>query len=116
MTKQLVIQLNSSESLVFWGLFGLFFTFPNYYKILIKKIFPIIIETSTPNLVLFKVLYFLSLAFITYKSYHWIIKLGKNIEKTGRLYNVNFKFYIVRIIFFGFLGIILAIILNNLLF
>ena len=112
----LVIKLNSSEALAFSGCFGLIFSIPNFYQIFLEKIFPIIIETSTNNEGLFKFLYVVLLLFITYESYHWIIQLATNIQKTQHLRNVDYNFYIVRIIFLGFVGIASAIFLNIWLF
>lgn len=110
-----IIKLNSSESLAFFGLFGLFFALPNYYQLLVERLFPIIIETSTNNAGLFKFLYVVILLFVTYESYYWIVQLAKNIEKTQRL-NVDFKLYLVKVMFFGLGGISSAVLLNKWLF
>jgi len=111
----LIIKLNSSESLAFFGLFGVFFALPNYYQLLVEKLFPIIIENSTSNLGLFKFLYVVILLFITYESYHWIIQLAETIDKTQRL-KVDFNYYLVKVVFFGLVGITSAILLNKWLF
>ena len=111
----LVIKLNSSEALAFSGLFGLFFSLPNFYQIFLREIFPVIIETSTSNTGLFKVLYFVLLAFITYESYNWMIQLPICMRKTKNL-NIDYNFYKVKVAFFGFLGIALAVVLNKWLF
>jgi hypothetical protein len=111
----LVIKLNNSESLAFFGLFGVFFALQNYYQLLIEKLFPTIIENATSNLGLFKFLYIVALLLITYESYHWIIQLANNMDKTRNL-NVDYKFYIAKIVFFGLLGIASAFFLNHWLF
>jgi len=111
----LVIKLNNSEALAFSGLFGLFFSLPNFYQIFLEKIFPIIIESSTSNTGLFKVLYFVLLIFITYESYHWIIQLPICMRKTKNL-NIDYNFYKLKVSFFGLLGIMSAIFLNKWLF
>jgi len=111
----LVIKLNNSEALAFSGLFGIFFALPNYYQLLVEKLFPIVIENSTSNVGLFKFLYVIALLFITYESYHWIIQLADNMDKTRNL-NVDYKFYIAKVIFFGLLGIAIALGLNSWLF
>ena len=111
----LVIKLKSSEVLAFSGMFGLFFSLPNYYQIFLEQVFPIIIETSITYNNLFKFLYVILLLFVTYESYHWIIQLATNMQKTQRL-KVSYNFYIIKVIFFALLGIASGITLNNWLF
>jgi len=110
-----VIKLNSSEALSFFGLFGLFFAMPNFYQIFLEKVFPIIIQTSTSNKQLFQFLYVLMLVLVTYESVAWIIQLVNNIQKTQHL-NVDFNFYLLKIIVLGIFGIILALVLNKIMF
>ena len=113
--QALVIKLNNSEALAFSGCFGLIFSLPNYYQIFLEQVFPIIIETSTTNAGLYKFLYFLLLVFITYESYHWIIQLANNIQKTQHL-NIDYDLYMIKVVFFGLLGIASAVFLNRWLF
>ena len=110
-----VIKLNSSEALSFFGLFGLFFAMPNFYQIFLEKVFPIIIQTSTSNKQLFQFLYVLMLVLVTYESVAWIIQLVNNMQKTQHL-NVDFNFYLLKIIVLGIFGIILALVLNKIMF
>ena len=110
----LVIKLNSSEALSFFGLFGLFFAMPNFYQIFLEKVFPLIIETSTSNKQLFQILYVVMLILVACESVAWIIQLGKNIEKTQYLC-VDFNFYLLKVILFGLFGIISALVLNKIL-
>ena len=111
----LVIKLNSSEALVFSGLFGLFFAMPNFYQIFLEKVFPIIIQTSTSNKELFQILYVLILILVTYESIAWIIQLVNNMQKTQHL-NVDYNLYMIKVVVFGLLGIASAIFLNRWLF
>ena len=110
-----VIKLNSSEGLSFFGLFGLFFAMSNFNQIFLEKVFPMIIETSTTNKQLFQILYVLMLILVTYESVAWIIQLANNIQKTQHL-NVDFNFYLLKVILFGLFGIISALVLNKILF
>ena len=110
-----VIKLNSSEALSFFGSFGLFFAIPNFYQIFLEKVFPIIIQTSTSNKQLFQFLYVLMLVLVTYESVAWIIQLVNNMQKTQHL-NVDFNFYLLKIIVLGIFGIILALVLNKIMF
>jgi hypothetical protein len=112
---RLVIKLNNSESLAFFGCFGLIFSLPNFYQIFLEKIFPIIIQNSTSNTNLFKFLYVVLLIFVTYESYCWIVQLAKNMQKIQHL-KMDYNFYVAKVIFFGLLGITSAIILNKWLF
>jgi hypothetical protein len=111
----LIIKLNRSEYLAFFGLFGLIFTLPNYYQLFVENLFPIIIENSINNASLFKFLYVMILLFITYESYHWIVQLANNIQKTQYLKG-DYNFYMVKVVVFGLLGIASAIFLNSWLF
>ena len=110
-----VIKLNSSEALSFFGFFGLVFSLPNFNKIFLNKLFPIIIENSTMYKELFKLLYIVLLLGLTYESFNWVIQLVKNIIKTQHL-NVDYTFYLFKIIISGIFGIVCAIILNKILF
>ena len=110
-----VIKLNSSEALAFLGFFGLFFAIPNFYQIFLEKIFLTIIQTSTNNILLFKILYVFILILLTYESLAWIIQLANNMQKTQNL-NLDYNKYIFKIIFFALLGIACAIFLNKWLF
>ena len=114
-TQAFVIKLNSSEALAFSGCFGLIFALPNLYQIFLEKVFPIIIETSTTNTGLYKFLYFILLVSLTYESYHWIIQLVINVQKTQNL-NVDYNLYMIKVVVFGLLGIASAIFLNRWLF
>ena len=111
----LVIELNTSESLAFSGFFGLIFASPNFYQIFLKEVFPTIIETATNNVILFKILYVILLLLITYETYYWIIKLGKIIKKTKNL-NMDFNYYMLKVVFFSILGSAVGITLNYWLF
>ena len=110
-----VIELNNSEQAVFLGCFGLIFSLPNFNQIFLEKIFPIIIETSTNFTTLFKILYVLLSLLLAYNSYHWIIQLAKFMKKTKNIHN-NYNLYLVKLFFFGLLGFVVAIGLNNWLF
>ena len=110
-----VIKLNSSEALAFSGLFGLFFAMPNFYQIFLENVFPIIIQTSTSNKELFQILYVLMLILVTYESVAWTIQLSNNIQKTQHL-KVDYNLYLIKIVVFGLLGIVSAILLNKWLF
>jgi hypothetical protein len=112
--KIFVIELNSSESLVFSSCFGIFFSMPNINKIFIDNIFPIIIENSN-NIKLFKLIYIILSLLLIYESYNWIIQLNKKMKKTNNL-RINYNKYILKILFYAILGIISAIILNGILF
>ena len=111
----LVIKLSTSESLVFFGCFGLVFALPNFYQIFLKEIFPIIIETSTSYTTLFKILYVVLLLFISYETYHWIIDIIKIMKKTKNIHN-NYGLYVLNVVIFGVLGFLVASILNLWLF
>ena len=111
----LVIKLNSSEALVFSGLFGLFFAMPNFYQIFLENVFPVIIRTSNSNKELFQILYVLMLILVTYESVAWIIQLANNMQKTQHL-KVDFNLYMIKVIFFGLLGIASVVFLNSWLF
>lgn len=110
-----VIKLNSSEALSFFGLFGFFFAIPNFYQIFLENVFPIIIETSISNTPLYRILYVAMLILLTYESVAWIIQLANNIQKTQNL-NVDFNFYLLKVILSGLFGTILALVLNKILF
>jgi len=111
----LVIKLNTSEKLAFFGLFGLVFSLPNFNQIIMGKIFPIIIENSTIYQGLFKFLYVLLLIGLTYESINWAIQLVENMIKTKNL-NVDYNYYLLKIVFSGLFGIISALVLNKILF
>ena len=111
----LVIKLNSSEKLAFFGLFGLVFSLPNFNQIFMEKIFPIIIENSTIYQGLFKFLYVLLLIGLTYESINWVIQLVENIIKTKNL-NVDYGYYLLKILVSGLFGVFTAVILNKILF
>ena len=113
--QSLVIKLSSSEALAFSGCFGLVFALPNFYQIFLEQVFPIIIETSTTNIGLYKFLYFLLLVLITYESYHWIIQLANNMQKTQHL-NVDYNLYMIKVVVFGLFGLASAVFLNRWLF
>ena len=87
----------------------------NFNQIFLEKVFPMIIETSTTNKQLFQILYVLMLILVTYESVAWIIQLANNIQKTQHL-NVDFNFYLLKVILFGLFGIISALVLNKILF
>lgn len=111
----LVIKLNNSEALAFTGCFGLIFSLPNFYQIFLQNVFPIIIETATTNVGLFKFLYAILSILLVYETYHWIIQLSKMIQKTSNL-RINYNLYLIKVGFFALLGFASAILLNNWLF
>ena len=110
-----IIPLNSSEELAFFGSLGLFFSFPNLNSIFIEKIFPSIIEQSQTFNSLFRFIYIILVFAVTYESIGWVIELAKNIEKT-RYLDVNFDFYMFKVVVSLIAGIIVAIFLNRILF
>jgi|ETN02SMinimDraft_2_1059926.scaffolds.fasta_scaffold35518_2 hypothetical protein len=111
----LVIKLNSSEALSYFGFFGLVFSLPNFNQIFLEKVFPIIIENSTNFQGLFKISYVLLLLALTYESFNWVIQLIKNMIKTKNL-NVDYNYYLLKVVVSGLFGIISALVLNKILF
>lgn len=111
----LVIKLNNSEALAFTGCFGLTFSLSNFYQIFLENVFPIIIETATNNIDLFKFLYVILSLLLVYETYHWIIQLSRMIKKTSSL-RINYNCYLIKVGFFALLGFASAILLNNWLF
>jgi hypothetical protein len=111
----LFIQLNSSEKLAFFGSFGLIFSLPNFESIFIQDIFPGIIANSGNFARFFEFIYFLLVFAVFIESVSWIVDLVRNIDKT-RYLNVDFDYYVLKIVVFIILGIFAGALLNKILF